>query len=82
MDALDKEIQAFEKQKSDLMKTHFGKFVIFKDEKFVNAFDTFDAAAKEAIKLFGRGPYLIREVRDFPAQTLPASVAFRQIHAR
>jgi len=80
-DLLKKEIHAFEQMKPTLLKHHMGKFVIIHDEKLVGAYDTFDAAAKEAIKQFGKGPYLIREVGSEPSKNLPASVAYRIVHA-
>lgn len=78
--ALDKEIQAFDAQKAELEKTYPGKFVVFKDEKLVGAWDTLDAAAQRAVALFGRGPYLIRQV-GAPRPTLPASVLYRPVAA-
>src|SRR5579862_7936743 len=78
--SLDKEIQAFEAQKSELEKTYSGKFVVFKDAKLVGAWDTLDAAAHQAVARFGRGPYLIRQV-GAPRPTLPASVLYRAVRA-
>ena len=73
--ALEKEIAAYEAKSADLEKNHNGKFVVFKDDTFVGAFDTFDAAAKEAVRQFGAGPYLIRQVGANPP-ALPASVLY------
>ncbi|CCG40132.1 hypothetical protein [Magnetospirillum molischianum] len=73
---LDREIAAFERARADLESHHMGKFVIFHDENFVGAWDTLDAAASEAVRRFGRGPYLIRRV-GAPPVTLPASVYMR-----
>ena len=75
-DALANEIKAFEKMKLDLIKNHFGKFVIIRDGKLEGVFDSFNNAAEEALKRFGKGPYLIRQVND-QIVTLPASVAYR-----
>ena len=71
------EIEAFEAQRAELEKTYMGKFVVFKGAELVGAWDTFDAAATEAVSRFGRGPYLIRQV-GAPPLTLPASVLFRR----
>lgn len=73
---LESEIQAFEKLRPELEKNYSSKFVIFKGDVFVGAWDTLNAAAAEAVARFGRGPYLIRQV-GAPAPTLPASVLFR-----
>jgi hypothetical protein len=75
---LEAEIRAFEARKADLEKTYPGKFVVFKGSDFIGAWDTINAAAAEAIKMFDRGPYLIRQV-GAPAPNLPASVMFRQL---
>lgn len=80
-DSLRAEIAAFQSQLEDLQRHHSGKFAIFKSGELQGAFDTFDAAAREAIKRFGDGPYLIRQVGPSRVMPLPASVAFRPIHA-
>lgn len=78
---LQKEIETFERLKPTLIAHHKGKFVIIYKGKLEGAFDTFDNAAKEAIKRFGKGPYLIRRVEDDYPFALPASVVFRPIYA-
>ncbi len=78
---LEKDIEAFNSMKKDLLANHNGKYVIFYGGKFVGAFDTLDNAAREAIKQFGNGPYLIRQVGREPTMTMPASVAFKPVRA-
>jgi hypothetical protein len=63
-----------------LEKPYMGKYVVFKGEDFIGAWDTLDAAAQAAVLRFGRGPYLIRQV-GAPQTTLPASVLYRTIAA-
>ena len=75
-DALEAEIRAYETRLPELEKTYAGKFVVFKGDEFIGAWDTLNAAASEAVARFGRGPYLIRQVGASPP-TLPASVLFR-----
>jgi len=72
--ALEKEIRAYEAQREELEQHYRGKFVIFHDEEFIGAFDSLDAAAQEAVRRFGRGPYLIRQV-GVPSSPVPASLA-------
>jgi hypothetical protein len=60
--ALETEIRAYEAKREELERHHKGKFVVFHGEEFVGAFDDFDKAAAEAVRRFGRGPYLIRQV--------------------
>lgn len=75
-DNIDTEIKAFEARRSELEKVYAGKFVVFKGDTLVGAWDTLDAAAAEAVRRFGRGPYLIRQV-GVPPPVLPASVVYR-----
>jgi uncharacterized protein (DUF1330 family) len=80
-DALDVEIQAYHKMGPELIKHHQGKFIIIHNQKLEGAYDNFDSAAEEAIKRFGRGPYLIRQVGEPSNVKIPASVAYRITHA-
>src|ERR1700730_12357256 len=72
---IDDEIAAFEQMREILEKHHFGKFVVIHDGVLVGAFDTIDAAAKEATQKFGSGPYLIRQVGAPTAIPMPSSLA-------
>ena len=74
--ALEAEIKAYEEKLPELKESYPGKFVVFKGGELIGAWDTFDAAANRAVALYGRGPYLIRQV-GAPSPTLPASVFFR-----
>jgi len=78
---LQPEIDAYERMKDDLLKHYAGKYVIIKDQQFRGSFDTFDAAARDAINHFGQGPYLIRKVSELSVMPMPASVAYRPAHA-
>ncbi|MGI9440310.1 MAG: hypothetical protein ACR2OT_04955 [Parvibaculales bacterium] len=60
--SLEKNIQAFEEHLSELENHHKGKWVLFYDGEFIDAFDDFNNAAVYAVKEYGRGPYLIREI--------------------
>ena len=72
---LDKEIAAYEKIQADLESKHVGKWVLLKEETLVGLYDGFELAAEDAVKRFGRGPYLIRQI-GAPPVTLPASFMF------
>ncbi len=78
MAELDREIAAYQEQEKDLLKHHAGKYVVFYDGAFVGAWDSFNAAAEEAVRKYERGPYLIRQVGASPI-TLPASVVMRPV---
>lgn len=76
--ALETEIKAYEAQRAELEANHAGKFVVFHGDEFIGAYDTLEAAATEAVRRFGRGPYLIRQV-GAPPIILPASVMYHPI---
>lgn len=78
---LKTEIAAYDAMRDSLHKHHAGKFVVIKGETLHGAYDTFDAAARAAIKAYGRGPYLIREVKEPTIMRMPSSIAFRPLHA-
>lgn len=80
MTTLKKEIAAYETMRSDLEMEQLGKWVVVHDEKLVDTYETFEAAAEDAVQRFGRGPYLIRKIGEAPL-TLPASALYRPFHA-
>jgi hypothetical protein len=79
MTDLDQEIAAYDTIRAELEAKHMGKWVIVRDRKLVDVYDSFDLAATDAVKRFGGGPYLIRQV-GAPPITLPASVMFHVTH--
>ena len=80
MTMLSDQISAYEKMRNALEIDHFGKWVVFYNGELVDTYESFEAAANDAMRKFGRGPYLIRQVGAGPA-TLPASVLYRPVHA-
>ena len=64
MDPLEKEIAAYEARREELDQHHNGKWVVFHDEEFVGAFDTFESAAAEAVRRFDRGASGVRSFAD------------------
>lgn len=80
-EVLKAELEAYEEKKEDLLAHYPGKFVLFHGKDFIGSFDTFDNAAKEAVRKFGKGPYLIRQVGGATEMPLPASVAYRPVYA-
>ena len=77
---LTEEIAAYESMRSDLESKYMGKWALIHDRQLIAAYDSFEAAAENAVKKFGRGPYLIRQI-GAPPITLPASVMYRSVHA-
>ncbi len=72
---LDQEIAAYEGMLDELLAKHTGKWVVVHDRTLTGVYDSFESAAAEAVKSFGSGPYLIRQV-GAPPITLPASLMF------
>ena len=62
--SLAKDIEAYNKQFPQLRERYMGKFVVFKDGRFVSSFDDFDTAIKFAVTKFGEKAAFIRQVRD------------------
>jgi hypothetical protein len=80
MSDLKEDILAYEAMRSDLELKHSGKWIVICDRVLVGTFDSFEHAAVEAVRLFGRGPYLIRQV-GAPPLTLPAAALYHPVHA-
>lgn len=76
MDALSKQMEAYEEMRDILEMDHFGKWVVFYDEQLVATYPSFQDAAQDAAHKYGRGPYLIRQVGASRVARLPASVEF------
>lgn len=72
---IDMEIAAYEEMKDELESKCLDKWVVVHGGKIAGVYDEFNQAAAEAVKRFGRGPYLIRQVGQKPA-VLPASVVY------
>lgn len=79
MTELKREIAAYRAISADLESSSLGKWAVVHDEKLFGVFDSFEAAAKQAVQNFGRGPYLIRQI-GASAVTLPASVLYHPVH--
>ncbi len=76
MSNLIKELEAYEKMRGGLETEHVGEWVLIHDQKLVALYQSFEAAAEDAVRRFGSGPYLIRQV-GAPPITLSASVMYR-----
>ncbi len=75
MSTLSDEISTYESLRAELEASHMGKWVVVREKDLVGVFEDFQQAAGEAVRRFGRGPYLIRQV-GAPSATLPASVVY------
>ena len=77
---LDGEIAAYNAMRFELERDHLYEWVVFHDEQLIGAYEDFQDAAAQAVRKFGRGPYLIRQV-GAPPRTLPASLMYRRVSA-
>ena len=77
---LKQELAAYAEKQQELEEQHMGKWVVFHGSKLVSVHDAFEPAAEAAVRQFGRGPYLIRQV-GAPPVTLPASVMYNPVYA-
>lgn len=80
MSSLDQEIAWYESNREDIESKYLDKWVIVHDEELIGAYDDFQVAAAEAVKRFGRGPFLLREV-GAPPLSWPASALYNPVHA-
>ena len=76
MDALSKQIEAYEEMRDQLETDHFGEWVVFHDEQLVDTYPSFPDASHDAARRYGLGPYLIRQVGASRVVRLPASVEY------
>ena len=74
---LQENIAAYEELSDYLETALLGKWVVFHNRELVESFDDFQDAAAEAVKQFGRGPYLIRQV-GATAHRFPTSLMLQQ----
>ena len=58
MATLKNEIAAYERMRNDLEVEHLGKWVVMHHEKLVGTYESFEAAAEDAVQNFGRGAVL------------------------
>jgi hypothetical protein len=80
MSELRDEIAAYDSIRADLETKALGKWAVVHDKLLVGIFDNFESAAKEAVRKFGRGPYLIRQIGS-ASITLSAAAMYNTVHA-
>lgn len=81
MTTLKREMAAYETIRSDLELEHFGKWAVVHGGELVGVYDDFEVAADNAVRRYGRGPYLIRRIGGAWVITLPASLQYRPVYA-
>jgi hypothetical protein len=78
---IDVEISAYEAIPENIETQHRGKWALIHAGELIGVYDSFEVAAEEAVRHFGRGPYLIRQIGASPV-TLPASVMCPRAYGR
>jgi len=69
--ALEVELATYRRLWPSLVQRHLGKQVLIQGDRLVGAYPDYGSALREATRLFGTNPFLIREVRDpEPVETL------------
>ena len=74
------QIAAYEEMRDYLETDHFGEWVVFHNQELVGTYESFEDAAGDAVRRFGRGPYLIRRVGEGPIR-LSSSILYGHINA-
>lgn len=82
MNRLSDEIKAYEKMRNSLETDYFGKWVVIHEEELHGTYETFERAAEDAVRNYGRGPYLIREVGAPPVTPLPVFITNPEENAK
>ena len=72
---LERELGAYDAMREELERHHLNEWVIIRGDEVAGYFDDVEDCLRSAIKRFGRGPYLIRQV-GAPQARLPASALF------
>lgn len=80
MELLEREIATYERLRDSLEAEHHLKWAVIHGETHVGTYADFQKAAEEAVRRFGRGPYLIRQIGAPPAR-LPSTVLYEPLRA-
>ena len=72
---INEEISAYGELRARLEVDHTGKWALVHRRQLIAIFDSSEEAAEAAVRQFGRGPYLIRQI-GAPPTALPASLAY------
>ena len=75
---LELETRIFERHKVEFERDHNLEWVVIHGDDYVRLFNDFQLAADAAVRKFGRGPYLIKQI-GAPIPHLPASILYRPV---
>ena len=74
--ALDEQIAVYESMRDELEREHMGEWIVMRGSVMAGYFATHWDAAEAAVRRFGEGPYLIREIGAPDTLEIPAAVRF------
>ncbi|HJU60686.1 MAG TPA: hypothetical protein VJ864_01470 [Candidatus Binatia bacterium] len=75
MGDIQKEIETFQQMRAELESAHTGEWVVIHNCQLIGFYASFEKAADDAVRKFGSGPYLIRQI-GAPPLSLPASALY------
>jgi hypothetical protein len=61
---LETEIKYYEKNKKEWLAKREDQFVLIKDEQLIGFYPTVESALSEGARLYGLGPYLVRQILE------------------
>lgn len=64
VELLKNELNAYSKQKNELIGKSKGKFALVKDSKVVDIFDTKNDAIRQGYERFGNVPFLVKQILE------------------
>ena len=67
MATLSQDIAAYERMRDKLESEHHGRWAVVHDEELIDTYGSFETAADDAVRRFGRGPYLMKLAAGRPS---------------
>ncbi len=72
---LSEETEVYEKNKSNLLRDHSGKFVLIKDKEIIEVYESQNDAIKVGIDKFGNSPFLVKKIEEIePSQNFTSNL--------
>ncbi len=63
---LQKELELFESEKAELLRTAKGKYVLIHKDKIIDTFSRKEDALKKGYEKYGNEPFLVKLISDVP----------------
>lgn len=73
---LEKDLQFFNKNKAEYLKSYEGKYLVISNNVLVGSFDSEEAAYKSGLEKLGNEPFLIKQVLKIEGPTPISSLYF------